>query len=1496
MSYIFLSFSEHLEQTSYSKNDFYKLSLKDQYEHLQKRVPLTRRINSFEIFIENCFPTSFKKKYYFSCPNFLREKKQADEGKPSYLNNVVIRPELTSNMKNYLPDNQNVILIGDIYEGGKLKMLQVKGIEFIDASMSSPSDMVVNESVCNSFERNVWSIKHVDYNDTFFTPNKVLELIESCFTVKNPEIVRKTYEEWDKYIQFRKYYLDEQSKRNFKLDSAEYIDSYAVNKKDYRKNSSIYDDYILDDVDAFKNGDMVVLSSKVEDAEPFPLVRLNIDRNKKQFNEVRVSKRGKPVNEEERKIRSLASDNVFITSIDPQSESKFKNKSGQRVQLGELLNVGYALGDRFKIVKNEIAPQEHLDQLEAESTYNIDKGYKTIDKKYETIVKNELEDAVKVFEKDITLKIQKEIETKNNSLSERLDSDVELNSDSTILNKIKELKSDIRKKVFASNKKDKKENDKEYQERLNKLIEESYKTIDIKALYSRRNDEIIYNFSKEVIAKGKKEIAAYKSKKQVEFKNKYKDDIRNEKIALKDELNEKLKNDKAKVIDEETILRFSLYFRLGDQNNKINEKQIKAIKECQYIVYDNRAENAKIKRQETALNNFYSGFVKNPYLSTYLFNPENLSPIQADYSDWTWYLETLNEKQKEAVRKAVSSNGIFLLQGPPGTGKTQVIAETVAQMVKKGKKVLISSETHKAIDNVFDRLPKIAEIVPIRLIPSNNSKKNDNEYDPKFLVDNFYGNISSNMRKAISRYKNFRRNKEEFSEIFDSLKFLKSQIDKAQRVLEEANKKIADLENISKRYNVQISKLEDDGDEIRINLDVLRRTKRHIDKNNLRPDEDVDTNLIVRLREDIQSLFDNNIFVDSDLGLLVKGVCDIRTDEIDRELAVINPKSNKTILEVKRSDIKRRMDACKDEFDDVIPEKQEEYDSLRKELIAIKKQMDASDGSTINDLKLAKIFKDSYLVENIDTLKDRITYLKEEITQRKVKYIEEVNNKINVEDDKFNNLEDQLNQYKKLVKSINDQIIDIQEQDDVKDIQEKKSKLESDINKFFKDFEIYGPYRDIDEALDIIKKKWDELETDFARKEQENKEKIPMYEKISNYMSMSDVIESDRKEFTKDLFENANVFGITCTSKDQFKGRDVEALSEYNIEDLDIKSIGIDVVIIDEVSKSSFIDLLIPILYGKTVILVGDHRQLPPMYEFSKLKDDDFEGLDEEIINKDINKKFTKLYEECFFKTLFEKIPDSYKTMLVQQYRCHEQIMNVFNHFYQGELKLGFAGQNNQKNHNIKLFSNGRSIIEPSKHIYFVDCKKNETHEDDSTSMYNTGEALVVAELIRKMNDYFKKNPEKEKLSIGVICTYGDQARKIKEILKNEKVKTDAFKTDIEKMIVSTVDDFQGDERDIIILSTVRNPANPAKSNPGFILAYQRINVALSRARRLLVMVGNRKYLETKGVIDLPDVNGKGNDKHNFRVYEEIISTIELYGKVIEDGDVLEDKEARING
>ena len=1491
MGYLFLSFSEHLTTTSRNKSDLYNASLVDQFEVLQRRIPPERRTSSLEVFIERCFPSGIRKKYYFSCPNFLREKKQVNDGKAAFLNNVVIRPEFTLSMKQCLPDNQNIILIGDVYESDRLRMFQVKGLELIDEGVSSQNDMLAEAEACSAFERNAWSIRGADYSETLFTPNFIADLIEGCYTVSNPGEVRKVYEEWNRYFQFRNYYLEEQSKRNFLLDSCEFVNSYAINRKDYKKNSLVYDEYILDDSDDFKKGDMVVLSQKVAEAEDFPLIRLTIDRNKKEFDAAKVLKGNKLVSEEERKIRSLASDNVFITSINPESNEA---KANGKTNFGTLFKSGYALGDRFRVITKDIEPSEHLKQLEFEYGQNLDLRLQNIDDIFDKKISDELTVLCNQKDEEIASRASDLIEERRRKLNDSLKQDVTMNSDPDILRQVQTRKSEIKSSTIKKLKKSKDESENEFHARRQKLIDDEISKIDVESYYLKRNVEDVKRFGTSLISKGKRELEEYKKQKRRELANKYSDDIRSEKIKIKEELDAKLKEDKAKAIEEETIHRFCLYFRLGDPNNEIKEKQKETIRNCKYIVYDNRAELAKIKRQQSALENFYSGFVKNPYLSTYLFNPESLQPITANYGDWKWYLSSLNEKQKEAVRKAVSSNGIFLLQGPPGTGKTQVIAEIVAHMVEKGKKVLVSSETHKAIDNVFERLPKIPDIVPVRLIPSNN-RKGENEYDPKFLVDNLYRNISANMVNAVHRYENFNATKEEFKSKFEGLQLLKAKIDKWQNALSKAEEEIKQLEKSAKAIGKNIAVKSDERDDTRLKNETLRRTIRHLEKNNFNEDDDIDINAILEAYQKIQDLCSRHKFKEQKLGQLLNSLFSIEQDELDKELSLINPKSNKTRLEIKKKEILDKIHSCQDEVGDALPGKEEEIKEYKAQFATIKNELSASSEESL-DLKIKRIFEYDYIVANLGSLKDEIEEMKANVNEIKSQIRSAIEKEIEENESRLNAIDSDICDLKKRLGEINDQVIDIQDREEIKEIQDDKAKLQFEIDRFFKDFQIAEPYDSIEDALKVIDSKWKELEKDQALKEKENKEKIPIYKEISDYLSSEEVIDEDRKTYTKDLFENANVFGITCTSNDRFSGRNNSSLSEYNIDDVDIKKVGIDVVIIDEVSKSSFIDLLIPILYGKTVILVGDHRQLPPMYEFAKLRDDDFKGLDENIINRDINDKFTKLYEECFFKTLFEKIPDSYKTMLVQQYRCHEQIMNVFNAFYQGELRLGFSGQNNQKKHNIRIVSHGRTIIKPDQHIYFVDYKGKETHERDSTSMYNTGEAKVIAELIKKMNSFFKENGIFEKLSIGVICTYGDQARKVKEVLKSEKVKTDAFRTNPKKMIISTVDDFQGDERDIIILSMVRNPENPARSNPGFILAYQRINVALSRARKLLIVVGNRRYLEDKGVIDLPDIHGNGQDRKNFRVYEEIIGTIERYGKVIEDSDILGEEEVKING
>lgn len=482
---------------------------------------------------------------------------------------------------------------------------------------------------------------------------------------------------------------------------------------------------------------------------------------------------------------------------------------------------------------------------------------------------------------------------------------------------------------------------------------------------------------------------------------------------------------------------------------------------------------------------------------------------------------------------------------------------------------------------------------------------------------------------------------------------------------------------------------------------------------------------------------------------------------------------------------------------------------------------------------------------------------------------------------------------------------ELSEDKGVEEYGELNSALKQKITRFFRDFDIIKEYDsdNLETAFQIIAEEWSKLERNYKTTQAENKVKIPMYKEIVKYLSQDDILEEDRAAYTRELYNSANVFGITCTSRDRFTPAQLEELGRYGIESVDIRTVGIDVVIIDEVSKSSFLDLLIPILYGKTIILVGDHRQLPPMYDLRHMRADDFEGLDEEIITKEINDGYTKLYEECFFKTLYEKVPKEFKVMLNKQYRCHSHIMEVFNHFYGGSNKgliVGKKQQDDEKEHNLTVRINGNTVIDPIHHIYFVDCDQKESSAlEGSTSKINEQEAQVAMTLLKELDKASQELVAKRKIrvdsskkiderpSVGIICTYGDQAGLIKKKRKYQQFTGFSGRPD-ERLIISTVDDFQGDERDIIIVSMVRNPAQGKRYDAEFIKKFERINVAFSRARKLLIIVGSRKFLSEAGIIDLPDLDGDhSQDKLNFPVYREIIDTINFRGRILTAKDIL---------
>ena len=172
-------------------------------------------------------------------------------------------------------------------------------------------------------------------------------------------------------------------------------------------------------------------------------------------------------------------------------------------------------------------------------------------------------------------------------------------------------------------------------------------------------------------------------------------------------------------------------------------------------------------------------------------------------------------------------------------------------MQKRGKKVLISSETHKAIDNVFERLPKIPEIRPLRLIPSQNKKETN--YSPEKLVDNFYNNIVGTLERQIGRYEHYEETKATFNE---EMSRLRSEYDRLLRLKKQnalLDGERSELNAAINRQNVEHETLRGELSLAKEQTELWRRTKRNIENLNF-SSEDVDAPTTTRFSENCKKI------------------------------------------------------------------------------------------------------------------------------------------------------------------------------------------------------------------------------------------------------------------------------------------------------------------------------------------------------------------------------------------------------------------------------------------------------------------------------------------------------------------------------------------------------------------------------------------------------------------------------------------------------------------
>ena len=286
--------------------------------------------------------------------------------------------------------------------------------------------------------------------------------------------------------------------------------------------------------------------------------------------------------------------------------------------------------------------------------------------------------------------------------------------------------------------------------------------------------------------------------------------------------------------------------------------------------------------------------------------------------------------------------------------------------------------------------------------------------------------------------------------------------------------------------------------------------------------------------------------------------------------------------------------------------------------------------------------------------------------------------------------------------------------------------------------------------------------------------------------------------------------------------KEVENTEQYIIEDLvtkaqvitatlvganhyTVRNLKYETIVIDEAGQALEPACWIPILKAQKVVLAGDHCQLPPTIKSNEAARG---GL------------ATTLLEKCV------SLHPEAVTLLEVQYRMNEEIMTYSSQvFYENRLKAHTSV--------AKRFLN-----EDDKPLLFIDTAGCGFEEKlDGTSSTNPEEAALLFKHLNELVERLKPDFTPENFpSIAIISPYKQQISILKEQFEHSP-ELQIYKNSI---AVNTIDSFQGQERDIVYISLVRSND---KGEIGFLADIRRMNVAMTRARKKLVVVGDSATL-----------------------------------------------------
>ncbi|MES2702897.1 MAG: AAA domain-containing protein [Bacteroidota bacterium] len=301
------------------------------------------------------------------------------------------------------------------------------------------------------------------------------------------------------------------------------------------------------------------------------------------------------------------------------------------------------------------------------------------------------------------------------------------------------------------------------------------------------------------------------------------------------------------------------------------------------------------------------------------------------------------------------------------------------------------------------------------------------------------------------------------------------------------------------------------------------------------------------------------------------------------------------------------------------------------------------------------------------------------------------------------------------------------------------------------------------------------------------------------------------REQRKALFDEAYKIMKEVTKLEQYITDDLVAKAQVITATLvganhyTVRGLQYTTAVIDEAGQALEPACWIPILKAKKVVLAGDHCQLPPTIKSAEAAKG---GLSDTLLEKCI-----KAHPEAV-------------VLLEEQYRMHEHIMGYSSKvFYESKLKAHGSVA-------------GHLVFAADAPVEFIDtagCGFEEKTETKSIS--NPEEAALMLKhltlLVTELGGHYSADSFP---SIAVISPYREQVYVLKELLLHNP----ALQGYGGKITVNTIDSFQGQERDIVYISMVRSNTDNVI---GFLADIRRMNVAMTRARKKLVVVGDSSTL-----------------------------------------------------